>query len=483
MKKILIILLVLTFVISAGSMSIGCKEAATDTTEAEESMMEEESASETEETEEEAMEETEEMAEFDWKKYAGTTIVANLPAIYAYKELVKLLPEFEALTGIKVEVDMLNYMKLHDKQVLEFIKPAGDYDVVSLVCMWKTEYVAGGFLEQLEPYFENIESVIPGFDFDDLVEAYVDNTGRVGGDKIYMGGPGSKLYALPLSAETSLLAYRKDLFEEYDLKVPETYDELREVQKFFFENVPDVYGLTMRGAAGHQATAGWLYHADPFGARVFDDNWEPIFNNEAAIETLEFMKEVVKYGPPGIGGFDVGAMNNSFLQGQAALYLDGDKITGLVKDADQSQVVGKVGYAIHPSHDGKIATETGGFGVGIPTNSQNKDAAFLLIQWMTSKDISERLALIGVAPSRLSIYEDPEMQEQFPEYAVLAETLAKGYADPDWRPIIAEWGEINVQLMGVAINQVLIGEKEPQEAMDEIIKPVTAIMEKAGYYD
>jgi multiple sugar transport system substrate-binding protein len=323
---------------------------------------------------------------------------------------------------------------------------------------------------------------MPDYDFDDLVPAFVDNTGRVGGPKIYMGGPGSKLYGLPFGAETSILAYRKDLFEEYNLKVPETYDEVREISKFFYENVDGVYGLTMRGQAGHQATAGWLTHANPYGAKVFNDEWEPMMTSPESIEALYFMKDVVKYGPPGIPGFDVSAADNSFLLGQAAMQIDHDKIAGLARDPNQSKVVGKVGFARHPGQ--KIhSAETGGFGVGIPANSQNKEAAFLFLQWMTSKEISEKVALRGGMSNRISVYADPEMQAQFPEFKVILDQIQNGDVDPDWRPIIPEWTEINVQILGVAINQVLTGEKTPEEAMEGVMEPIREVMKRGGYYD
>ena len=68
---------------------------------------------------------------------------------------------------------------------------------------------------------------------------------------------------------------------------------------------------------------------------------------------------------------------------------------------------------------------------------------------------------------------------KFPEFPVIQEQLK--YADPDWRPIIPEWGEIN-QTIGVAVNQVLTGEKQPKEAMDAIMQPIGDILEWAGYY-
>ena len=73
---------------------------------------------------------------------------------------------------------------------------------------------------------------------------------------------------------------------------------------------------------------------------------------------------------------------------------------------------------------------------------------------------------------------DPVLQKKYPEFEVLAKQLP--HVNPDWRPIIPEWGEIN-NMMGIAVNQVLTGEKEPQEAMDDIVAPIREIMVRAGY--
>ncbi len=418
-------------------------------------------------------------AEFNWRQFEGSTIVVNFPSHFHYNAAMTVIPEFEKLTGIKVEVDMLQYMKMHEKQVLEMSKPEGDYDVISLVCMWKNEYAAGDMLTELEPLFEDPELAVPDYDFGDLVPAYVDNTGRVGGDKIYMGGPGSVLYALPFGAETSILVYRKDLFEEHKIKVPETYDEVRAAAKYFAENVDGVYGLTMRGATGHQATHGYLNHADPFGAKVFDKNWEPAFTSPESIATLEFMQEMVKYGPPGISGFGYSGMSNAFLQGIAAMYIDNNAVAAATRNPEKSKIVGKVGFALHPKQKTQLS-ETGGFGIGIPVNSKNPEAAFLFIQWLTMKAQDKNVVKAGGAPFRMSTLNDPELQASHPEFAVMLKQLP--HADPDWRPIIPEWGEINMKL-GTAVNQVLTGEKSAKEAMEGIVDPIKTIMKNGGYYD
>jgi len=426
-------------------------------------------------------------ADFNWKQFEGTTIVANFPAHLAYDKWIELIPEFEEMSGIKVEVDRMNYSRMRDKQLLEFSKPQGDYDVIVMVGpISKTEYAQAGYLLDIEPFLNDPSLTFPEYDFDDFIEGYVNVQGRVcldcKGKDIYLGGgPGTNthLYAVPASSETSIFAYRKDLFEKYNLKVPDTWDEVLELSKFFYENVDGVYGLTMRGESGHQAGAAWLNFADPFGVKMFDENWEPQFTTKESIEVLEFIKKMVEYGPPGIPGFDVGAADNAFLQGQAAMYFDHSRIAGLVRDPEQSMVVGKVGYAITPKKVNRLS-ETGGFGISIPSNSQNPKAAWLFITWMTSKDVEKRLADQGVQlTDRMSILMDPELQAKFAEYKVLTQQKP----DPDWRPAIAEFPEIETQYFGVAVNQVMTGEKTPEEAMQAIMEPVKKILQEGGYYD
>ncbi len=77
-----------------------------------------------------------------YAKYKGTTVVMSVPAHPHYDAMAKILPDFTAETGIKVELDKIAMGRLKDKQLLEMSKPQGDYDLVCYIVMWKSEYVA-----------------------------------------------------------------------------------------------------------------------------------------------------------------------------------------------------------------------------------------------------------------------------------------------------------------------------------------------------
>ena len=85
--------------------------------------------------------------------YKGTRLVVNFPAHPHYNAVMKVLPEFTKETGIEVEVDQLQYMKMREKQTLELTKRKGDYDLLAYVVFSKADYVYADQLENLARYF------------------------------------------------------------------------------------------------------------------------------------------------------------------------------------------------------------------------------------------------------------------------------------------------------------------------------------------
>lgn len=411
-----------------------------------------------------------------YEKYAGSTIVVSWPALSHFRKAETLVQEFTDETGIEVEIDALQYLKLRDRQLLEMSKEEGEYDVVSWVVMWKGEYVAKGLLTPLSRMFTNGALVDPEYDIDDVADAYLQNGGIVGGKKGYMPGKSGGLYGIPFGAETSILAYRKDLLEQAGVAPPTTYDELRAALPVIREKT-GVGALTSRGKTGHQVTAGWLLHLAPLGGKIFDDAWNPVFNNAAGVEAARVMREIARTGPTGIPSYGFSEASAAFLQGDAAMYIDTLKIAAMSRDPKLSKVDGKVGFALHPVGV-RCGSETGGFAVGIPANSRNKEAAFLFIQYITSKAGDRRMVELGGDPVRMSTI--AHFADRFPEYPVVLEQLP--CADPDWRPLIPEWNELNIDVLGQALTQVITTDEPIQPIMDAAAEKARAIMEREGYY-
>ncbi|MEO0829659.1 MAG: extracellular solute-binding protein [Pseudomonadota bacterium] len=410
--------------------------------------------------------------------YEGTTLIVNFPAHPHYDAVRKILPEFTKETGIEVEVDQLPYLKMRERQTLELGQDEGEYDLIAYVVFSKADYVYADQLENLAKYFMNPKLADPSYDAGDLIDGYVYNIGFAGGNKGYLEGKTGSLFGIPYGSETSILGYRKDIFEKHGLEVPETYEEMLEIACKIPELEPGMGGVASRAASGHHASHAFLLHLAPLGGRVFDEQWNPIVNNEAGVQAAEALKKIVDCGPEGATSFGFGEALGSFLNGDTAMFLDTTVVAGQIDDPNKSQVVGKVGWALHPMGT-RRGSQTGGFGIGIPSNAENKEAAFLLMQWLTSKKGDKLVALAGGNPSRFSTHEDADVNGKFPHMKTFGEALQ--HADPDWRPIIPVWGKINADL-GTTLSKVLTEDLDIKEALDGVAERTKAVMEEAGYY-
>jgi multiple sugar transport system substrate-binding protein len=412
-----------------------------------------------------------------YQPHRGKTLVVSFPAHPHYTAVMKVLPEFTRETGIKVEVDQLEFLKMREKQTLELTKARGDYDLISYVVFSKADYVFADQLENLARFFMNPRLADPSYNPEDIIPGYVQNIGVAGGAKGYLPGPTGSLFGIPFGAETSILGYRKDIFAKHNLTVPTTYDEMLDLACRIPQLEKGMGGVASRAASGHHAAHAYLLHLAPLGGRVFDDNWNPIINNAAGLKAAETLKKIVDCGPEGAKTFGVAEAGAAFLQGKTAMYLDSTVFAGQVEDPSQSRVVGQVGWAMHPMGV-RRGSQTGGFGIAIPRNAKEKDAAFLLMQWLTSARVDKMIAMQGGNPIRFSTHADAEVNAKFPYMSTFGEALK--HADPDWRPIIPAWGKINADL-GTTLSKVLTENLDIKQAFDGIAARIKAVMTEAGY--
>ncbi len=257
-----------------------------------------------------------------YEPYAGTTLVVNFPAHPHYDAAIEVLDQFTEETGIEVEVDQLEYLRMRERQTLELTKDEGDYDLIAYVVFSKADYVYADQLENLAKYFMNPALADPNYDQSDLIDGYVQNIGVAGGAKGYLPGQLGSAFGVPFGSETSVLAYRKDIFEKHGIEEPTTYEELLDIACRIPELEPGMGGMASRAASGHQASHAFLLHLAPYGGKVFDDNWEPIINNEAGVKAAQALKTIVDCGPEGGTTFGPSEAAASFMQGQSAMFLD-----------------------------------------------------------------------------------------------------------------------------------------------------------------
>src|SRR5882672_2307817 len=119
-------------------------------------------------------------------------------------------------------------------------------------------------------------------------------------DAVSVGGA---LYAAPFYGESSMVMYRTDLFQKAGLTMPEspTWDFVISSAKKVTDKSAGVYGICLRGKAGWGENMAFLTAmANSFGARWFDEKWQPQVDKPEWKKTLSTYVDLMKAaGPPG----------------------------------------------------------------------------------------------------------------------------------------------------------------------------------------
>ncbi|HTD03320.1 ABC transporter substrate-binding protein [Undibacterium sp.] len=423
-----------------------------------------------------------------------STMLAAAPAIHAgpaagkplrimfpelpYFELLKtLLKKFSENTGIRIEIDVFPYLDMRQVQLKELRQSKGKYDLITMLAAWKTEYASQNMLADLDK--EQSAGRLHLQDAGDLVPAYLTVAGKVGGARGYLDGPSAHLFALPVGSETSILAYRADIFHRHGLKPPATYDELLPLLNTIKLREPGMQPLCSRGQRGHHVTHAWLLHFNSFGGEVFDARWHCKVHSPAGIRAIEVLQAIHATTSGGILKNSYADMCNAFISGDAAMYLDSTNVFALVNDSVKSLVQDNVAYALHPK--GTVhSSETGGFAFAMPKNAPSPARAMQLLGWITAPQQDKTIARKGGAPTRVSTMRDAELQIIYPEYSILSKQLE--HANPNWRPIIPEWTVIDEQILGTLLHDAVAGILSPSAALEQAQEKITELMRRGGHY-
>ena len=206
-----------------------------------------------------------------------------------------------------------------------------------------------------------------------------------------------KLYASPFYGESSMVMYRTDLMEKAGLKMPDkpSWDFIIDAAKKMTDRSAGVNGICLRGKAGWGENMAFLTAmSNSFGARWFDEKWNPQFDTpewKATLTTyLELMKDA---GPPGASGNGFSENLALFQTGKCGMWIDATVAASFVSDPKASQVADKVSYALAPDKGlGKRANWLWAWSLGIPSGTKKVDAAQKFVGWATSRHYTELVA-------------------------------------------------------------------------------------------
>ncbi len=411
-------------------------------------------------------------------RFSGQTIRVLWPLDYlALDAPVKFFDEFTQKTGIKVEVTRVPFLTIKPRILAANTNSKVEFDLFAYIAPWKTEFYEKNSIADLGPMFKDPTIADPTYDFDDLIPGYVVNSGLAGGRKGYLDGPQAKLVGIPRGMETSILAYKKDIFVKNNLAAPVSYTELKSLIKALHAKAK-VPPMTQRLMAGHHCVYSWLLHFNPMGGSFFDDRWNATFNQAPGVESLDFLKLVADTGVPQIQQFGFKENQDEFITGKSAMYLDSSSIISALNSPEYASIKDNIAYALHP-RGSRYASAVAGFACGISPKSENQQAAFIFLQWLTNKEQDVNFTRLGVQSNRRSTLANQKLASEIPYLEVLRKQLVMG--NPDWRPMIPQWDTINVNYMGKAIPKVLNNLATSQNALNDCALSVNDLMRQWGY--
>ena len=395
-------------------------------------------------------------AKIDWRQCEGDTIRVLFNKHFYTDAIQRMLPEFEELTGIEVQFETYPEGEYYNKMLIELNGAANPPDVFMLDYATVVQYEEGGWLEDLTPYIENTELTDQEwYDFDDFMPSALE-----------LGTVDQTLYGLPVTGEWEILYYRKDLYEEKGLEVPETFDELYENAKIL--NTEDMSGFVARCARNSSLFWPWGGFVRSYDGQWVDENRTPMLNTPETVAATDMYAKLLRdTGPEGIVNYSWYEALTDFQQGKAAHFIDSSGFMANVEEPEKSLVAGKVGYALLPAAEpgGKSVPNLAHWMVGMGKDSKHKESAYLFLQWATCKKVALDVAINDGTSARTSLWSNEEFLSQYPAQWVDVSLESSENASKTCLNLLKEVWELG-EVLEIAVNEICDG-ADTQQAMDK----------------
>jgi len=394
-----------------------------------------------------------------------------------------LTDDFKAKNpDIDIEWVTLEENVLRQKVTTDIATKGGQFDVLTIGTYEVPIWAKQGWLVPLD-------GLGADYDVDDLLPAIRSGLSADG-----------KLYAAPFYGESSMVMYRKDLFEKAGLTMPDapTWDFIADAARKITDKPGEVYGICLRGKAGWGENMAFLTAmSNSFGARWFDESWKPQFDQAEWKDTLNLYVNLLNdAGPPGASSNGFNENLALFNSGKCGMWIDATVAASFVTNPKDSTVADKVGFALAPNKGlGKNANWLWAWSLAVPGGSQKADAAQKFISWATSKDYLKLVAAkegwANVPPgTRTSLYANPDYQAAAPFAKMTLDSINS--ADPT-HPTVKPVPYTGVQFvaipefqgLGTTVGQLFSGALAGQMTVDEALaqaqESATREMTEAGY--
>ncbi|MDZ4768530.1 MAG: extracellular solute-binding protein [Chloroflexota bacterium] len=389
--------------------------------------------------------------------------------------------DYEAETGIKVNVVQTPWPNYYDRVATEWAATGSTFDMVVGDSQWLGQAATQGHYVDMTAF---------------LTETGIKDTVTPATLAYYGEYPASSgtYYAYPTEGDANGWAYRKDLFENPDemaafeaaygraLAIPTTWEELRDIAEFF--NRPDdgLYGIGVYTQVGGDAiTMGFQNPFFAYGGDWYDGDFNAlgVVDNADTVRALELYKELYSFAPPGTNDAFFQELNDAYIGGQTAMIMNYFAFFPALANAEINPYADVTGYFAMPEGPAGRYAALGGQGISINNyiDDARKQASYDFITWFATEEVQLRWAQLGGYTCNIAVLESAEFLAVAPYNAAFAETMTfvKDFSNiPEYSRLL-EVAQININAFVVG------GEGTAAEAMENIANGFDEVLVDAGY--
>ncbi|HVA86226.1 MAG TPA: extracellular solute-binding protein [Candidatus Saccharimonadales bacterium] len=413
--------------------------------------------------------------------YAGTTLTletyASVPEMDYYKTQ---MAAFTAQTGINVNYVQQPVDTMDQKIPLQLTAKDSSLDVFFTGSEKISAFTGSGGVEPLDKYINDPTLTSSDYNFKDIAPA-VEAACQSGG----------VTYCIASHAGGGVLYYNTAMFAAAGITAPPN-DMTQLLADAIKLNTPDHAGFCVRGDVsqnlydGFQLWNHFIPYSNPITGTYFDTNWNFLIGTEPqASQYGTFYRDILQQAAPkGISTYLVTNCLQDFQQGRVAMWQDDSGTIPQVLDPTQSKVANSTAFweipcqPVNPDHCALVQP----FGVWMNAASTHKDAAWQLIQFITSKATQVGAATSGalLTPSRNSVFTDPAVQAKLPPTFLTAELYVLAHPDAALLPFIPEAVSL-IPAIATAESDLMTSSDSVASIMATMKAAEDAIMKKAGY--
>ena len=411
------------------------------------------------------------------KPFAGVTLNGACFQHVFQTYLKDLLPEFEAASGMKVNLDLQAFPVYNQRMDLELSTKGSAYDFCNITFIYSGRWIGAGWMHPLDEFFKDPNKTPASWDASDFVS----------GAQGSMQDAKGTTYGFAWEAGAMIMgAARGDLIERAGMKMPTTFEELSRVCEAVHNK--DNCAAFVADKLHHWNLIPYLMG---YGGKVFrgppDDLFPMIDTREAIAAADWYANLLVKYGPSGVLSYTDDQAMRAQIGGRANIRTQAiGWMTPLVKH-EESTVKTTARYGLMPSGPAGNFPGSNSHGFGIPLGSKQKAAAWEFIKWAMSKETLRKIALTKgySAVCRRSIISDPAYkqamtlngQDVASLYLQVLELGGKsGYMKYRTVPVFPQVGD----KINKAIERIATKQQKADEAMKQAQAESIADLQKAG---